>query len=90
MIYYNQKFATWYVSSSNIHHVTYLKTYQTLTVYFLNGSVYKYYRVPENIYKELIAAKSKGSYFYWNIRNYPPYGGMDSLRDDEFPYVQVG
>lgn len=51
------------VKSSNIHSVGYDSTHKVLQVEFLNGSIYQYYNVPENVYNELMQASSKGKYF---------------------------
>jgi hypothetical protein len=39
-----------------------------LTVAFLDGSVYRFYNVPQEVYVSLMQAPSHGTYFYWNIR----------------------
>ena len=56
------------VESSNLAAVGYDERQQVLEVAFLDGSVYQYYRVPADVYRELMEAPSHGSYFYWNIR----------------------
>lgn len=40
-----------------------------LRVKFTSGLIYDYLNVPEEIYLELMAADSKGSYIYRKIRN---------------------
>ena len=55
------------VESSNLHSVRYDDEQEILLLKFLNGSVYEYYDVPEEVYDELITADSKGSYAYHNI-----------------------
>jgi len=57
------------VSSSNIAAVGYEESSQTLEVEFLNGAIYEYYDVPENIYQDLMAASSIGGYFAQRIKN---------------------
>ncbi len=51
------------VSSSNIASVGYDADKQILEIGFLNGSVYQYFGVPENIFAGLMSASSHGRYF---------------------------
>jgi hypothetical protein len=51
-----------YVSSSNIASIGYDSIAQVLEVEFLNGAVYQYYDVPEELYEGLMAANSHGKY----------------------------
>ncbi|MGL1936698.1 MAG: KTSC domain-containing protein [Fibrobacterales bacterium] len=48
--------------SSNVAGFGYEATKLTLTVVFNNGSKYEYYNVPDNIYRGIVAADSKGTY----------------------------
>ncbi|WED23234.1 KTSC domain-containing protein [Vibrio sp. JC009] len=58
------------IQSSSIKSVGYLKESEILEVEFLsNESVYRYYQVPEAVYKELMFADSIGGYLYSKIRN---------------------
>ena len=57
------------VSSSNLHSVGYDADSQTLEIEFNDGSIYQYYGVLGQIYRGLLSADSKGSYFHTNIRN---------------------
>lgn len=50
------------VKSSNIHSVGYDTIESILQVQFLNGGIYEYYGVPENIFNDLMNAESKGKY----------------------------
>ena len=52
------------VSSSNLRSVGYDPETKTLEVEFQNGSVYQYFNVPNNVYRELMAAPSHGRYFH--------------------------
>ena len=61
------------VASSNLASVGYDPATQTLEIEFLSRSVYQYYNVPENIYRQLMAAGSKGKFFHQYIRNVYPY-----------------
>lgn len=57
------------VSSSNIASVGHDSASQTLEIEFLNGSIYEYYDVPEDVYQELISASSVGGYFAQRVKN---------------------
>mgnify|MGYP004506480535 FL=1 len=59
------------VSSSNIASVGYDSVLSILEVEFLNGSVYRYYDVPEILFKGLMSAASHGKYFNALIKNGP-------------------
>lgn len=61
------------VASSTITSVGYDAPTQTLEVEFLNGYVYQYYGVPDNIHKALMQASSKGKFLYLYIKNGYPY-----------------
>ena len=61
------------VASSNIASVGYDSATETLEVEFLNGSVYQYYNVPENVYSDLMRESSKGRFLHYNIKNAYPY-----------------
>jgi hypothetical protein len=56
------------VSSSNLAAVGYDPKTETLEIEFLHGGVYQYLEVPEEVYTELMAASSHGSYFNSMIR----------------------
>lgn len=47
-----------------------------LYVRFLNGSLYVFYSVPENVFVELQNVSSKGNFFYQNIRNSYEYNKL--------------
>lgn len=58
------------VESSLIKEVSYDAATQVLTVVFVEkNETYEYKKVPETVYKELMAAESKGSYFVKNIKD---------------------
>ena len=56
------------VVSSNIESIGYDSNSKILEVEFTNMSVYRYYEVPEDVYEELMAAESKGSYLHRKIK----------------------
>ena len=51
-----------YVDSSNVEAVGHDPDAQELHVRFLSGDTYIYHGVPAQVYNELIASPSKGSY----------------------------
>lgn len=55
------------VSSSNLSAVGYENG--TLYVSFHSGGLYSYANVPESVYRGLMSASSKGSYFAAYIKN---------------------
>ncbi len=57
------------VASSNIVSIGYDGSSQILEVEFLNGSIYQYYGVSENMYKQLMQAGSKGRFLNTYIKN---------------------
>lgn len=57
------------VRSSNIYSIGYEMETQMLEVEFKNGTIYQYSDVPKAVYSEFLGASSKGSYFYYHIRN---------------------
>ncbi len=61
------------VASSNLASVGYDDVTQTLEIEFLSGSIYQYYNVPEDMYKQIMGAGSKGRFFHQYIRNAYPY-----------------
>lgn len=61
------------VASSNIRSVGYDAPTQTLEVEFLNGTIYQYYGVPENMYEQMMNEHSKGRFLNTYIRNQYPY-----------------
>ena len=57
------------VSSSNIRSIGYDSKSRTLEVEFHNGSIYRYFDVPESIYNALMSASSHGSFFHRHIKD---------------------
>ena len=66
------------VQSSNIASVGYDLSSSTLEIEFESGGIYQYSGVPQDVYKGLMSAESKGKYFHQNIKN----GG--------YPYNKIG
>ena len=61
------------VRSSNICSVGYEVGIQMLEIEFHSGGIYRYSDVPEDIYRGLMRASSKGSYFHQNIKDLYPF-----------------
>lgn len=61
------------VGSSTIACIGYDEPAQTLEVEFLNGSVYQYYNVTEEMHARLMHAPSKGKFLHYEIKSAYPY-----------------
>jgi hypothetical protein len=57
------------VDSSMMTEVAYDKTARELVITFTSGKTYVYLDVPAAVYRDLLKAPSKGSYFLDNIRD---------------------
>lgn len=58
------------VESTLIKEVGYDAATQTLTIVFVTDNAkYEYYGVPQEVYEQLMAAESKGSFFTKNIKD---------------------
>ncbi|MEQ8228166.1 MAG: KTSC domain-containing protein [Rhodospirillales bacterium] len=57
------------VASSNIASIGYDEPSQTLEVEFLNGTIYQYYGIPQNVHDQLMQAGSKGRFLNTYIKN---------------------
>ena len=57
-----------FIDSSNIEAIGYDQASQELHVRFLSNAEYVYHGVPQEVYDELMAAPSKGSYLNRVIR----------------------
>ena len=68
------------VKSSNLEYVGYDEQDNSLYVQFLNGDIYKYYNVEQEIWDGFIQADSKGSYLNWFVKingyQYEKIGGF--------------
>ncbi len=56
------------VQSSAIAAVGYSKRLHVLEIEFVNGAIYRYLDVPSDVYRDLLAAKSKARFYDQNIR----------------------
>ena len=68
------------VESSMIHAVGYDEEQEILEVVFNSGNVYQYTEVPKNVYDELMAADSKGSYMNSCVIDCYPYNKLRKRR----------
>ncbi len=57
------------VSSSNIRSIGYDAQDEVLEVEFVNGGIYQYFGVPQQLYERFMAAPSKGRFFSSHIRD---------------------
>ncbi len=57
-----------FVQSSNLKSVGYDRETNVLEIEFHSGGVYQYLNVPESVFKALLNAVSKGTYFHDNIK----------------------
>lgn len=46
---------------------------EVLEVCFKNGGIYRYFEVPAKLYRQLLAAESKGRFFNAHIRDHYGY-----------------
>ena len=56
------------LTSQVLESVGYKPETRTLEVEFKENGVYRYFGVPEKIYREMMAAPSRGAYFNKNIK----------------------
>ncbi len=56
------------VTSSQIASVGYDARREELEIEFHSGGIYRYYRVPEKVYNDLMQAESKGKFFNSQIK----------------------
>lgn len=67
------------VESSNIEAIGYEYEDEILYIKYLNGSVYKFYKVPKQIYEEFLSAPSKGQFMNSRIKGAFSYVKMTTL-----------
>ncbi|MGA1980727.1 MAG: KTSC domain-containing protein [Sedimentisphaerales bacterium] len=65
-----------YVDSSNIEAIGHDVAAQELHVRFLSGDLYVYHGVPQEVYDDLMASSSKGSYLNRVIKERYEYTKM--------------
>jgi KTSC domain len=59
--------------SSSVEAAGYDIERRTLRVRYVHGSTYDYQTVPANVFKEFLAAESKGRFVNWSIKPYYRY-----------------
>ena len=57
-----------YVDSSNINAVGFDEEAEAMLVEFNSGDTYQYEQVPEQVFRDLMDAKSIGSFFHTHVR----------------------
>jgi len=68
------------VDSSMIREVEYEKSARELVITFMSGKTYVYCDVPAAVYRDLLKAASKGSFFLDNIKDTYPSAQVRGLR----------
>jgi hypothetical protein len=71
------------VKSSAIEAVGYDPTTRQMRIRFTGGSEYDFCGVPEAIYRDLMSAASKGSYYNDRIRDRYPCQAGDSIDEEQ-------
>jgi len=61
-------------------HVDYNKSMRELQIAFTSGKTYVYFDVPQSVFRDLLKAGSKGSFFLDNIKDIYPYSQVRSRR----------
>lgn len=61
------------VISTKIKHIEFNQLTGDLDITFVSGSVYRFYGVPDGVYRQFIRAPSIGTYFVRHIRDFYPY-----------------
>ena len=57
------------VDSTSIHSIGYAPLSQKLVVKFISNTIYEYFDVPYNIYKEFSRSESKGAFLNKEIKD---------------------
>lgn len=71
------------VQSSNIKSIGYQPIQRKLEVEFKSGDVYRYKAVPRNVYRQMMASGSKGSFLHHHVKYKYPYRKYQS-KDGDF------
>lgn len=58
-----------YVESEAIEEIAYDRDQSTMRVRFTHGDWYRYFEVPEKVFREFVAAESHGRFFHDHIRD---------------------
>lgn len=65
------------VFSSNLRSVGYENSESVLEIEFKDSGLYRYFGVPFEIYRGLLAAPSKGAYFHEHIKDVYRYSKLN-------------
>jgi KTSC domain len=77
--------------STVIHRISYEPATSSLTIEFVSGNVYLYKNVPEQVYKNMKAAFSKGLYFNSHITGMNLKGWNDEIKPGRpYPLLHPG
>jgi hypothetical protein len=71
-----------FMPSTVIDHYSYKPESEILKVTFISGSVYEYTGVPEQLYRQLLASRSKGKFLNENIKGKYPFKKVNSTRQN--------
>ena len=63
--------------SESLKSADYDSAKQRLTVVFRHGGRYRYFAVPRRVFRELLAAESKGGFFTRHIRGHYRFRKLD-------------
>jgi len=63
--------------STVISEIKYDSESGALKIAYVSGQVYEYQNVPETVYKDLKASRSKGRYFRFFIKNIYPFEKLE-------------
>lgn len=61
------------VFSSHLRQIGYDEDLRLLQIRFWNGRLYEYYGFPKSLWTRFLKVKSKGKFFWRNIRTVYPY-----------------
>jgi hypothetical protein len=70
------------LQSTSLNAATYRDRSAVLELEFGSGAIYRYAGVPEQVYRELLKAESKGRHFHQHIRNHFTNTKVDPTRRD--------
>jgi hypothetical protein len=68
------------LQSTSLNAAAYQDQSASLELEFRSGAIYRYIDVPEQVYRGLLSAESKGRYFNQHIRNRFNYVQIDPAR----------
>lgn len=71
------------VGSNHLSEIRYDEVSLTLFIKFYNGSHYKYFGVPKELYEGMMVAPSHGTFFYHRIRQKYPYKLIDEATNQK-------